>query len=254
MLLELKQVSKFFGGLAALNEVSFSLQEGEILGLIGPNGAGKTTLFNVVTSFLYPTSGEIFFAKKKISHLKPHQITQKGISRTFQNIRLFDQMTVEENVMVGLHCRSRAGVFRSVFRTSGQKNEEGSIREKTNHLLDLVGLAGYNTFPAISLPYGLQRRVEIARALASQPRLILLDEPVAGMNEGETAAMALLFKKILELGITILLIEHDMSMVMNVCDRLVVLNFGEKIAEGTPQEIQLNPEVVEAYLGREHEE
>jgi branched-chain amino acid transport system ATP-binding protein len=254
MMLEVRKIEKVFGGLAALEGVSFSIARGEILGLIGPNGAGKTTLFNVITSFLYPTSGEIIFDGEKISRLKPHIITQKGITRTFQNIRLFDQMTVEENVMVGRHSRSRAGVFSSVFRTSAQKTEEARIREKTNSLLEMVGLSGYNSMQAVSLPYGLQRRVEIARALAGEPRLLLLDEPVAGMNESETEEMARLIRRIQGLGITVLLIEHDMAMVMRIVDRLVVLNFGQMIAEGTPLEIQNNPEVIEAYLGREEED
>ena len=195
MLLEVRKVSMIFGGLAALKDVDFKLEEGQILGLIGPNGAGKTTLFNAITSFLHPTAGEIFFRGEKISGLRTHEITNRGISRTFQNIRLFDQMTVEENVMVGRHIRSRAGVWNSVLRTGFQKKEEARIREKTDELLDLVGLQGTNRSPASSLPYGLQRRVEIARALAGEPRLILLDEPVAGMNDSETEEIARLIKK-----------------------------------------------------------
>jgi branched-chain amino acid transport system ATP-binding protein len=253
-LLELANVSKRFGGLAAVSDVSFSVREGEVLGLIGPNGAGKTTLFNLITSIFPPTGGRILFRGEAIGGGKPHSATRKGISRTFQNIRLFPRMTARENVMVGRHARSRAGIWGSVLRTGGQRAEEARILEKTGELLALMGLSGSEELPAGKLPYGRQRRLEIARALAADPRLLLLDEPAAGMNESETREIHDLILTIRALGVTVLLIEHDMSLVMQVCDRLVVLNFGQKIAEGTPGEIRGNPEVVEAYLGREEDE
>jgi branched-chain amino acid transport system ATP-binding protein len=243
-----------FGGVTALRDVSFSVREGEILGLIGPNGAGKTTLFHVLTSMVPGASGEIAFRGERIGGLATHRIARRGIGRTFQNIRLFPGMTARENVMVGRHARSRAGVWRSVLRTPGQREEEGRVRRKTDELLALVGLRGKEDAVASALPYGSQRRLEIARALAGEPKLLLLDEPVAGMNESETQEIHRLIREIRELGVTVLLIEHDMSLVMRVCDRLVVLHFGEKIAEGTPEEIRNHPEVVAAYLGREEED
>jgi branched-chain amino acid transport system ATP-binding protein len=252
-LLELVGVSKSFGGLAAVSEVSFSVGEGEIVGLIGPNGAGKTTLFNVITSMSPPTSGSVLLRGENIGGLRPHAVTRMGISRTFQNIRLFPRMTAEENVMVGRHARTRSGIWRSVFRTKAQRTEERLIRDKTGELLALAGLSGQEGRLAGKLPYGHQRRLEIARALAAEPGLLLLDEPVAGMNESETGEMHRLIRKIRDLGVTVLLIEHDMSLVMSVCDRLVVLNFGRKIAEGAPGEVRNNPEVVEAYLGKEED-
>lgn len=254
MVLKINHISKNFGGISALTDVSFSINEGEIYGLIGPNGAGKTTMFNLITNIFSPSSGEIIFNEDNITGIKPHKITEKGICRTYQNIRLFTQMSALENVMVGGHCRSESGVMRSVFRTKYQRSEEKNLKQNAEKLLELVGLIKYKDVLAENLAYGQQRRLEIARALASNPSLLLLDEPAAGMNEKETDSLFDLIKQVQARGITVLIIEHDMPLVMKLCDRITVLNFGKKLAEGTPLEIQNNEAVIEAYLGKEEED
>ena len=248
-LLEAEHVGKHFGGVQALTDVSFGIRAGEIYGLIGPNGAGKTTLFNLVTGFVAPDSGCLELDGRSLAGLKPDAIAKLGIARTFQNIRLFANLSALENVMIGRHARTRAGVAAAIFRTAAQRSEEAAIEARALELLDYVGIAQRGNLLARNLPYGDQRRLEIARALATEPRLLALDEPAAGMNATETQALSELLARIRSDGVTIFLIEHDMRLVMGLCDRVLVLDFGRRIAEGTPREVQHDPAVVAAYLG-----
>jgi branched-chain amino acid transport system ATP-binding protein len=283
-LAEIHKLTKQFGGLVAVDSVDFDLNEREILGLIGPNGAGKTTIFNMITGIYPPTAGEVFFRGQCVAHpaltwrkrlstpvwwlswlpvravkqkwdclrsLRPHEITEQGIARTFQTIRLFNNLTALENVMAGLHHLTEAGVLGALLRPASQRQEEAHIVAEAEQHLAFMGLQEYRDELAKNLPYGHQRRLEIARALAAEPSLLILDEPAAGLNEQETLELMALIRQIRDSGITILLIEHDMKVVMGICERIVVLDYGKKIAEGTPTEMQHNSRVIEAYLGEE---
>jgi len=248
-LLEVAQLNRHFGGVHAVNNVSFTVAAGTIKGLIGPNGAGKTTLFNLISGTLKPDAGTILFQGHPIQRLAPHKIAACGIFRTFQNVKLFGKMTVLENVMIGRHTKSQAGIVAGIFNLPRTWKEEHQIRARSLEILDLLGIAHLANLDAQSLAFGQQRHVELARALAGEPTLLLLDEPAAGLNIHETELLGELIQNIKRLGVTILLVEHDMSLVMNVSDEILVLSFGQIIAEGTSREIQKNQEVIRVYLG-----
>ncbi|NUZ04985.1 ABC transporter ATP-binding protein [Piscinibacter koreensis] len=252
-MLRLANVSKRFGGLSVLQDVSFEVPQGRVVGLIGPNGAGKTTVLNIITGLVAPTSGAITLDGSALTGLKPHQVTRRGVGRTFQNIRVFKEMTLLENVVVGMHAHLNYGVGGLMFSLPAFRRREHEARDKARELLSWVGLEGKAFELADNLSYGDQRKLELARALATEPRLLLLDEPVAGMNSGEKVELMKQVGQISRRGYTILLIEHDMRFVMGLCDQVAVLNFGRIIAEGPPEQIQRNPDVIEAYLGRDED-
>lgn len=256
-ILDVRQLTMDFGGIRALNRLDLTVHHGEIAALIGPNGAGKTTFFNCITGLYVPTSGDVFIHTTdtktvRVNGMKPHRITRAGLARTFQNIRLFKDMTALENVMVGRHCRTHAGIIGAFFRNKAARHEERSIVQDSYHLLETVGLEHQTNVRALNLPYGDQRKLEIARALAAEPRLLLLDEPAAGMNTQETRDLTSLILKIRdEFNLAILLIEHDMKLVMTLSERIFVMDYGRKIAEGAPDDIRSNPDVIKAYLGED---
>lgn len=250
-LLEIRNVSKYFGGLEAVGNVDFDVDQGEIKGLIGPNGAGKTTLFNVISGVYHPTSGRVVFKGKDIAHLKPHAIAKMGLVRTFQATTLFNSFSVLKNVLAGYHLHSKVNFWGALFNTPATVKRERDIEKKAMEILEFMGLSKYKDELALNLPHGYQRALGISIALAAEPELLMLDEPVTGMNPEETMEMMGVINKIRDRAITVLLIEHDMRVVMDLCEKITVLNFGKKLAEGPPEEIRKNKDVIEAYLGSE---
>ena len=251
-MLRVEGLTKIFGGLTALRDVSFSVAAGEITAIIGPNGAGKTTLFNIVTGIYSPSSGKVFYEGKDITGFPPEKLAVLRMVRTFQGIELFGQMTVLENVMVGLHTKSKSGIMASAFKLPKQIREERHIREQAASWLEFTGITELADVKASNLPFGKGRLLEIARAMALEPHIILMDEPAAGLNSRETSDLAMMIQKIKDSGVTVALVEHDMELVMEICNRIVVLNLGQKLAEGTPREIQENEKVITAYLGEDY--